>query len=270
LLRKYEKHMAYQKIRIDSLGEVYYASRGSDDYFEMKKELDSVFQTIVDKQREYVLDYLDQNHNSLTSLLVLNRGLGKTKVINEEENYVALMQLDSTLSLAYPGNKHVKDHSKRMIEIKGRIFDNYVAEEKLSPGRKAPDIVLSDTAGNPFSVKSYTGYPVLVYFWAGWNASSRSDNQRLKKQYQRFLDNEVRLLGVSLDDNENVWKGAINLDQLPWQQVSDLQGFGSTMKKSFHLPDELPYYFLLDEKLKIVYKNASLDSVLVRMDKDFF
>lgn len=266
LLQQFEKFIAQQKTRIDSLGEVYNEARGSEDFIKTRQKLDSVYQAIVDKQRAYVLNYIKEHPQSLTSLLVINRNLGQTIVIDDEKDYVKLMHLDSTLSIVYPDNKHVQDHHQRLKEIKGRIFDNYVAEEKLSPGRKAPDIVLPDTSGNPFSLKSYTGSPVLVYFWAGWSAPSRRDNQRLKKQFNFFEEKETRILGVSLDENEMVWKGALKLDKLPWQQVGDLQGLNSPIKKEFHVPDELPYYYLLDKELKIVYKNASLDSIMMRMD----
>ena len=269
-LRKFEAHMNRQKARIDSIGKIYYHARGTEEYISTKNRLDSVYQSWVDNYRAYVLNYIDQHPKSLTSLLVLNRKLGKTKVIDEEKDYEALYRLDSSLSLAYPGNDHVRDHHQRVLEIKGRIFDNYVAEEKLSPGRKAPDIILPDTSGKRFSVKSYTGHPVLVQFWAGWSAPSRRDNIRLKKNYPRFKDKNIRLLGVSLDENEVVWKGALKLDQMPWQQVGDLQGFGSPIKTDFHIPDELPYYFLLDKDLIITYKNESLDSILVHMDALFF
>jgi hypothetical protein len=51
--------------------------------------------------------------------------------------------------------------------------------------------------------------------------------------------------------------------------VSDLGGFKSKVKKDYNLPDELPYYYLLDEDLKIRYKNNNLDSLLIHLDKLF-
>ena len=154
-----------------------------------------------------------------------------------------------------------------MKEVQGRIFERRVAEDKVLPGKKAPDIVLNDTTGNPVSLKSFAGHPVLIQFWAGWNAVARQDNQQLVKLYPSFQKSGVKILGVSFDDNGMIWKGAIKLDELPWPQVSDLQGMRSEIAKTYNLPEELPYYYLLDNDLTIVYKNSSIDSVLIQLEQ---
>ena len=140
---------------------------------------------------------------------------------------------------------------------------NYVIEEKLSPGKRAPDVVVNDTSDRPVSLKSYTGKRVLLYFWAGWDAKSRQVNRRLVELYPKLKQNNTEILGISLDENRTVWMGAIRLDNLEWEQVSELKGFYSEIKKSYHVPDKLPYFYLINEEQKIAAKHADLDSILV-------
>ncbi len=269
LLQSYEKELSSKKEQIDSLAEIYYAARGTDHFMEKKKELDSAYAGIVEQYRDYISDFIDAHPGQLSSLIVLNRKLGNNQVIDEEKDFRLFHLTDSALMKNYPENKHVLDHHERVKQIRLRIFDKALAEEKLMPGKKAPDIVLNDTAGQPFSLKSYYGDPVIVYFWAGWSAKSRVDNKKLVSLYDQLAKDGIKILGVSLDENAVVWKGAIKLDSLPWKQVSDLEGLHSKVKEDYNLPNDLPFYYLLDKKHKIVYKNNNLDSLLIHLDKLF-
>lgn len=267
LLLEYEKFMTRQRQRIDSIASLYYDARGEADFLTYKSELDSAYEAIVMDQRDYIYSFGKEHPGSLTSLIVINRRLGQNQVLDEEKDFKLFHTIDSALMLNYPENKHSRDHHDRVKEIQGRIFDRRVAEEKVKTGKRAPDIVLNDSTGNPISLKSYLGNPVILQFWAGWNAVSRSDNQQLAKIYPDLKSKGVQILGVSLDDNAVIWKGAIKLDQLKWKQVSDLQGMRSDVAKSYNLPDELPFYYLLDHDLIITYKNNSLDSVLIHLEQ---
>lgn len=169
LYRSFEVFMESQKTRIDSLGTVYYEIRGTEKFLETKAVLDSMYEDILRDQKKYITDFISEHPNSLVSLIVLNRKLGKAEVIDVEKDFQLFHTTDSLLSLTYPNNKHVLDHQKRTKEIRLRIFDYYQAERKVIPGKKAPDIVLNDTATNPHSLKSFMGKKVIVYFWAGWD-----------------------------------------------------------------------------------------------------
>lgn len=268
-LAVYDRFMTHQKARIDSIAKVYYDAKGSDNFMQTKAGLDSIYQKIIDDQHKYVIGYISKNPGALPSLIMINRRLGNEPPVDEEKDFIYLHRIDSALSVNYPGNKHTLDNHQRVMEIQGRIFDRRMAEEKVKTGNKAPDIVLTDTAGKPVSLKSYTGSPTIIYFWAGWNAVSRQDYRTLKKDYDKLKSDGIKILGVSLDENAVVWKGAIKLDRTPWTQVSDLKGLESPIKKAYNLPDDLPFYYLIDKDQHIVYKNKSLDSLLIRIDQLF-
>lgn len=265
-IQEFEVFMSFQRKRIDSLAVVYNDSRGQDDFFTIKQVLDSLYLGYVEDQRTYVFSFLDSHPGSLVNLILINRKLGTTSVIDENDDFLHLYRIDSILQLSYPGNKHVADHHERVKAIRGELFDSYVFEEKLSPGKKAPDVVLNDTAGQPVSLKSYTGKEVILYFWAGWDARSRKDNRKLVNIYPELKARNVEILGISLDENEVVWKGAIRLDGLTWPQLSELKGYYSKISKAYNVPEDLPFYYLIDNEQKIKYKHAHLDSLLVHLN----
>jgi hypothetical protein len=262
LLLDFEHFMILQKQRIDSLARVFYEYEGTPGFIVKKQELDSIYLKVMETQRSYVMVFINNHPGSLASLLILNRKLGKSKVLDEEEDFIYFHRVDSALYILYPGNKHVLDHHKRVEEIKGRKFDRFTADEKLKPGKKAPNIVVRDTSNQPLALKSLEGKRVLICFWAGWDAKSRQDNHKLVELYPELRKKNIEIFGVSLDENEVIWKGAVKLDRLPGIQGSDLKGLNSEVMKDYNLTDRLPFYYLVDGERKIISRDSDLSKII--------
>lgn len=269
LLRDFEQLMNLQKQKVDSLAIELNNSRGLENFYEKKIVLDSAYFEIYSLQRDYVIEFIETNSSSLVSLIVLNRKLGNNKILDEEKDFIYFHRLDSSLMVNYPNNKHAIDNHKRVEQIRYDKFDRFVADKKLEPGKKAPKIVLKDTSGQFISLKDLAGKKVLIYFWAGWDAKSRQDNQELISIYPKLQSNNMEILGVSIDEHEKVWKGAISLDKTPWIQGSDLMGKNSKVVKSYNLQDELPYYYIVDEGGKIIFRNKDLNAINNKLDELF-
>ncbi len=267
LLKDFELFMKQQKQRVDSLGRVLYEGQGLDNFYEIKQTLDSIYLNIHEVQRKYVIDFIQQNPGSLASLIVINRKLGNNFVLDEKEDFIYFHKVDSGLLANYPNNKHALDHHDRVEEIRGENFEQFYTDKKLEPGNTAPNIVLKDTSGQFISLKDLGGKKVLVYFWAGWNAKSRQDNHKLISLYPKYKERGLEILGVSLDENEKVWKGAIKVDKLSWPNGSDLKGLISKIKKNYNLTGDLPYYYMVDEKRIILFRDRDLDKILVKIDE---
>lgn len=267
LLRDFELFMRQQKQRVDSLGRVLYEGQRLDNFYEIKQTLDSIYLNIHEVQRKYVIDFIQQNPGSLASLIVINRKLGNNVVLDEKEDFIYFHKLDSALMACYPDNKHALDHHERVEKIRGENFEQFYADKKLEPGNKAPNIVLKDTSGQFISLKDLGGQKILVYFWAGWNAKSRQDNQKLINLYPKYKKAGLEILGVSLDENEKVWKGAVKIDELPWINGSDLKGLDSKIKENYNLTGELPFYYLVDKDRIILFRDRDLEEVLKKIDE---
>ncbi len=268
LLHDFEVFIIKQKVRIDSLYKVFIREQYQPDFLDVKRQLDSIYQVIVDNQKAYVREFIEEHPSSLSTLMVVNRKLGRAEILDEDEDFGYFHKLDSALMIRYPDNDHALDNHERVEKIRLRKFDRFEAEKKMQIGMKAPNIVMKDTADNFVSLRDigFNGNDyVVIYFWAGWNAKSRQDNKTLVSLYNEFRKYRIEIFGVSLDENKKVWIGAINLDKLPWIQGSDMLALNSPVMKAYNLSGELPFYYIVDNKREIIYKDKDLNKIIKKL-----
>ena len=139
--------------------------------------------------------------------------------------------------------------SKYTQDIEGK----FVNEASLMIGGVAPDIKLNGPDGKPVSLSSLRGKVVLIDFWASWCGPCRRENPNVVKMYQKYKDQGFEIFGVSLDNDANRWKGAIQTDGLTWFHVSDLMGWKSKPAQMYQV-HSIPATFLLDKQGKIIAK----------------
>ena len=136
----------------------------------------------------------------------------------------------------------------------------YAAElailKTVSVGALAPDFTLPTPEGKPVALSSLRGQYVLVDFWASWCGPCRQENPNVVKAYNAYKSRNFTVLGVSLDEAKarEKWLKAIADDQLPWTQVSGLNGWTSEAATSYHI-QAIPQNFLIDPSGKIVAVN---------------
>ena len=139
--------------------------------------------------------------------------------------------------------------SKYTQDIEGK----FVNEASLMIGGVAPDIKLNGPDGKPVSLSSLRGKVVLIDFWASWCGPCRRENPNVVKMYQKYKDQGFEIFGVSLDNDANRWKGAIQTDGLTWFHGSDLMGWKSKPAQMYQV-HSIPATFLLDKQGKIIAK----------------
>ncbi len=105
---------------------------------------------------------------------------------------------------------------------------------------------------------------MLIDFWASWCPPCRAENPNVVAAYKKYKDKNFTVLGVSLDNDRDKWKQAIEKDGLNWTQVSDLKGWDSETAAMYGV-QSIPANFLLDPSGKIIATNLrgdDLDRVL--------
>lgn len=151
-----------------------------------------------------------------------------------------------------------------------QIETQFNTEAKLMEGAFAPDFTLKTPTGEDLSLSSLRGKVVLIDFWASWCGPCRRENPNVRKLYRRFHYKGFEILGVSLDNDGNRWKGAIQADSLTWPHVSDLRGWQSSAAQLYQV-SSIPQTYLIDKDGRIMAKGLrgpELEMVLAKIFAD--
>ena len=101
--------------KADSLRSVLMLNRESPDFYQLSLSFDTLFMKIIEEQKVIQKTFIEENHGSLASLLVLNYKFGLVPVLNIKDDFAVYQGIDSVLMKKYPSNKHVLFHHQRVL-----------------------------------------------------------------------------------------------------------------------------------------------------------
>ena len=196
-------------------------------------------------QIEYMKLFVEKNPNRIVTAFVVDREL--SYYLQSEELEIYINSFDKVNSKSSWVQSIVKKH-----EI----------AKSIEPGQPFVDLKMRTPDDNEIAISDFIGKEkyVLIYFWASWCGESRKENPEMEKLYNKYKDNELEIIGVSLDKNKKDWTKAIESDELTWIQMSDLgylQSEGARLYSAF----SLPYTVLLDKEGKIHTKGIKIDEL---------
>lgn len=205
----------------------------------VKEENDSIREAIL---YDNLSEFIKTNPQSVLSgkkLASLSNFYGYLK--SEQMQYL-LEQMDTT----YQDKKDL------------RYIRNIIERRKvLDIGKTPPKIELPNPEGELVDSDSLRGNYVLYEFWASWCSPCRKTNPELSKVYNTFHKDGFEILGVSIDENSDKWKTAIQEDKLKWIQVID--SLNKTGEK--YRLTTIPYNVLQDRQGKIIARNVKPDKL---------
>jgi peroxiredoxin len=134
-------------------------------------------------------------------------------------------------------------------------------------GDRYADFTMKDVEGNTVSLSDYEGKVVLLEFWSSWCGGCRDENPNLVKTYEKYNSKGFEVLGVSLDEIKESWLKAIEKDQLPWTQVSDLRGPRQSEPAIKYGVTGMPDNFLIDQNGVIVARQIQGEELKKKLDE---
>ncbi len=256
LLSELKQYLQRNHQKVDSLADIFHASKYDDDFMEVRKDLDLAYEEIFKNQQEFVKQFIEDNPRSLASLIALYQYFGDRLLLRESEHFSYFEDLSRSLSQAYPANKHVLDLNRRVSRHKRNDARRQLSDESLAKGNEAPEIVLPGPNRQMIALSDFRGQYVLIDFWAAWSPPCRESNARLKDIYQEYKPQGFEIYGVSLDPTKEQWLKAIDEDDITWTQVSDQRFWNSPVVNLYNI-ESIPFAILIDPEGKIVQKDIT-------------
>jgi thiol-disulfide isomerase/thioredoxin len=147
------------------------------------------------------------------------------------------------------------------------IDGQYQSYQQTSSGTMAAsEIALKNPVGTELRLSNLKGKVVLIDFWASWCAPCRKENPNVVRLYKKYRGEGFEVFSVSLDQDQNAWKAAIDKDGLFWpNHVSDLMGWQTPLVQAYGIQG-IPHTVLLNREGNIVgvgLRGAQLEQKLI-------
>ncbi|WEK21628.1 MAG: TlpA disulfide reductase family protein [Candidatus Pedobacter colombiensis] len=220
----------------------------------------------VDKQEQLALEQKAQEIKSQI------RGISN-KYIEEHPNSPFSLSLvidRAELGTYKDVNVVYEKLSKKMkATSQGKALTERVAVLKRSEiGSPVFNFTQNDNHGKSVTFSEFIGKYVLIDFWASWCGPCRAENPNVLKAYNRYKDKNFTVVGISLDDNEQKWKKAIQDDGMPWTQLSDLKGAANEVSVYYGIMG-IPSTLLVDPQGKIMARDLRGEMLNKKLEEIF-
>lgn len=208
--------------------------------------LDSIF--VV--QRQYAVDHITKDSASPVSWMMLRELVPHKGVLAMDSSDLNYFQMVvNGMKAKYPYTEYVTYIENDIASINAQFA------QQNAPASQAPEIKLPDVNGKELALSSLRGKYVLLDFWASWCGPCRMENPNVVRMYEKYKDKGFTVFSVSLDEDKEAWKKAIQADNLSWpNHVSDLNGWASAPVATYGVQG-IPATFLLDKEGNIIAQN---------------
>lgn len=156
------------------------------------------------------------------------------------------------------------DSVKKSVYFK-HLSELYTTLKNVTISQPAPNFKIPDVNGKMYRLTDFKGKYVLIDFWASWCAPCRAANPTLVNVYNTFYKRNFTVVGISIDKNKDRWLKAIESDQLPWTNLSNLKGWDEVSK--IYGVKAVPQNFLLDPNGIIIDKNIDPDIMINKLNE---
>jgi len=252
-LLEMNRTLAVTKRQVDSIRKV--LQENPDAGEEFTRELAAAYDVIIQGQRRYSIQFILEHMTSMASIYTLYQKIDDNNFVLNENRDIQLVKITSeSLDTIWPGSEHVQALKRDAANLEENLYSQRWRQVVETVESTFPEIRLPDPNGDTIALSSFKGKVILLSFWASWDQASVSHNLPLKAIYDIYHSRGLEIYQVSFDNEREAWVNAIQFDELPWVNVSELSYPESSVAHVFNL-EELPVVFLIDRKGEIVGKN---------------
>ncbi len=201
--------------------------------------------------------------------LMDNDKVFKKKMVEDHpDSFVSVMVISDLLNMKSYPTSEIKElyeslnDKVKQSKLAKSLENNLESAGAVDIGSKAPNFTAPTPEGGELSLNKALGAVTIVDFWAAWCKPCRVENPNVVKIYEKYHDQGLEIVGVSLDrpGEKDKWLQAIEDDGLPWHQVSNLQFWNDPVAKKYGIR-AIPATFILDEEGVIVARDLRGDEL---------
>lgn len=229
-------------------------SLGYKDLEEQLKEMETKF-------NDYQIDYTKSNPDSYISAMVLIQ-LVMNKAIENEAAYEIYNGFSKTIKKTKSAVKIYELVAPKEAEE----TEEAAQDGEVNVGDKAPDFSAPNPNDIAVSLNKSLGKLTVLDFWASWCGPCRVDSPNLVKVYNTYKDKGLAIVGISLDQQKESWKKAIDNDKLDWTHVSYLKRWDDPIAAIYGVRS-IPQLFLLDENGVVIAKERHATDFIPVLEK---
>jgi thiol-disulfide isomerase/thioredoxin len=210
-------------------------------FAELKQPVDQFIRSEVEKDPANPVNLV------FASWLMPTRELGFK--VWSDENLQLLKKIEKAYTAKHSDSPYTRSLSDQIIQLES-AYTSYL--QYNSGTMSAPEILLKSPQGKDVRLSALKGKVVLVDFWASWCAPCRQENPNVVRMYKEYKAKGFEVFSVSLDQDPNAWKAAIEKDGLVWpNHGSDLMGWQSPLVQAYQFTG-IPFTVLLNREGNIV------------------
>jgi len=168
---------------------------------------------------------------------------------------------DSILNNKQLQSLYGKLNLENQDSLSNRILEDRVfPERRIKVGDNIKDFELPNQFDQIVNTQDFRGNFLFIDFWSSWCLPCRKEFPELKRIAAKYEGKGFRVLGVSIDDDNEKWIKAIKTDSLNWVNVNDGGSSNDDVAVEYGI-FVIPSNLLIDPEGKIVEKNISLENL---------
>ncbi|MDL2244135.1 AhpC/TSA family protein [Parabacteroides sp. OttesenSCG-928-J18] len=140
-----------------------------------------------------------------------------------------------------PEVESLMNHRRKKTERNKLVGNKYVDFEIISP------------EGESLRISDYVGKSdyLFIDFWASWCGPCLAEMPHLKEVYNKYSNEGLTVIGVSVHDNESSWKNALRKTDTPWLQFIASDDVSKEIYETYKITG-IPYNILIDKNGVII------------------
>lgn len=138
-----------------------------------------------------------------------------------------------------------------------KINRSIEAARRFTRGSKYSDFEMTKPDGSKEMVSSHFGNGKVKFIdmWASWCGPCRAAIPHVKELYGQYPEG-LEIISLSVDQEDDAWKKAMEQEQMPWAQYIAKDGTPDLLRENYRL-SSIPYLLVINDDGTIAYAGWS-------------